>query len=77
MTTPERRGYAEGLHDETTIITDDDRDTQSATPALALHGRPEVGEQHPSFPGIRATRVIVKIHVAFETSTMSAESARI
>jgi hypothetical protein len=57
MTTPEGRGYTEGLHDETTIITDDDRDTQSATPALALHGRPEVGEQHPFFPGIHVPRV--------------------
>lgn len=36
------------FHDETTIITDDDRDMQSATPASTLHGRAEVGEEYPS-----------------------------
>jgi hypothetical protein len=57
MTSPGIEEYTGGFHDQSTIITDDDRDTQSATPALALHGRPEVGEQHPSFPGIRVPRV--------------------
>jgi hypothetical protein len=50
--------YTEGLDDQTTMITDDDRDVQSATPALARHGRPEVGEQHPSFLDAHVSRVL-------------------
>jgi len=49
VTAPGTRDSIEGYYDQTTIITDDnDRDVQSATPALALHDRAEVGEQYPS-----------------------------
>jgi hypothetical protein len=45
-TTPESREYTGGLHDQMMRDTDDGRDVQPATPASALHGRAEVGEQY-------------------------------
>jgi hypothetical protein len=47
-TTPESIEYTGGLHDQMMRDTDDGRDVQPATPAVALHGRVEVGERCPS-----------------------------
>lgn len=48
ITALDAREYGSGGHDQTTIITDDDWDVQSATLASAIDGRAEVGEQYPA-----------------------------
>jgi hypothetical protein len=56
-TTPESVEYTGGLHDQMLRNTDGDRDVPSATPALALQSRAEVGERCPSYPADNLPRV--------------------
>jgi hypothetical protein len=60
-TTPESREYTGEFHDQRMRNTDDDRNMRSATPASALHGRVEVGEQYLSSSGTTCVNAIFTI----------------